>query len=87
MEFIISNFDLQGLGRKCNIPGCGRIPSKEAIIFESDLHGNRKEIASVYLCEKHYHMVIKEVIRKLNQLAEKGKEIGMETKEIGYVTY
>ena len=87
IEFIVGNFDLRGLGKKCNFHGCSKYPSKEALIFEIDIRGERKDMVSLYFCERHYNLVIKDIIKKLNELSERGKRIEIEVKETGYVTY
>ena len=86
--FIINSFDLRKRHKSCNVQGCDKIPTKEAIIVESDLVLKRKrELASVYFCTEHYDYNIARVLNKLNTICEKGKIIDKKVFDIGYVTH
>jgi len=85
---LINKFDLRKLNRVCNFKGCNKIPTRETLIFEIDRRTARKrELMSLYFCEKHYNINIKKTLTELNRSCEKGKIIDEKSFDIGYITY
>jgi hypothetical protein len=85
---IINSFDIRKRDKSCNVHGCNKLPTKEAIIIESDMMLKRKrELASVYFCTLHYDHSIRSLLSRLNNVCEKGKIIDKKVFDIGYVTY
>jgi hypothetical protein len=87
-EMIISMFDLRKLSRTCNYKDCKSPPSKEILLYETDLITNqRKEAVSLYFCTKHYNIASVEIVRKLNEIGSKRWVVGKKEFDVGYVTH
>ncbi|MBL7206850.1 MAG: hypothetical protein ISS36_04590, partial [Candidatus Aenigmarchaeota archaeon] len=86
---IASKFDLRKFKKVCNEKKCLKFPSKEVVFFELDLRTlKKKELASAYLCPEHYKPEeLKDIVKELNNICEKGKIIDKKAFEIGFVTY
>ena len=57
-------------------------------MFEFDLRTLKKtELVSLYFCNEHYNHSLKETLKKLSEMCEKGKMIEKKVFDIGYVTY
>ncbi|MEM7815556.1 MAG: hypothetical protein QXN71_00370 [Candidatus Aenigmatarchaeota archaeon] len=84
MELISNCFDIRGFNKKCNFHNCMKVPEKEALIMELDSKKQqRKELVSLYFCNKHFDICIKDLLNQLNKLCESGKSVYMEMYEIG----
>ena len=66
MEIILSMFDIRKLKFKCNYPKCENKPKKEILIYEQTVRRGKKNLASLYLCEKHFDKINK-LITKLKK--------------------
>lgn len=87
LNLIIQSFELRKLNRKCNDRECEKSPSKKTTVFELDNSNmEKKELVVLHLCTKHFEK-LKMFLRELDELTEKDKTIGIETKEIGYITH
>jgi len=86
--YIINSFDLRKRNKSCNVQGCNKMPTKEAIIIESDMMlKSKRELASIYFCTEHYDYNIKRILKELNRICEKRKRIDKKVFDIGYITY
>jgi hypothetical protein len=87
MGMIIHGFELRKLDRICNNRECKKPPSKKIMIFETDdMTDEKKELVILHLCTYHSEG-LKRFLNDLAELTEKGKTIGTETIETGYMTY
>ncbi len=87
ISHISRNFDLRNFSRSCNIHGCNRLPTKEAVIVEFDPKtGRRRELVSLYFCGEHYNKSIKKIMRDIKKI-ENTKVIDKNVFDIGYVTH
>jgi hypothetical protein len=82
----IDTFDLRKLSKTCNYRDCKKLPTKQAVILETDSKSTR-EIVDLYFCAEHYNRNIRTIMEKLNALSEKGKFIEKKVFDIGYITY
>jgi hypothetical protein len=88
IEIIAGNFDLQKMGRLCNHPGCSRKPSRRVSVFDEDrVTGERKPIATVFLCSEHEETSLPAFLNEINQVKELGRIVTTSVHDIGYVTY
>jgi hypothetical protein len=87
-QLIADAFDLQRRSRLCNTPGCGKLPAKRVTIFEENrISGNRKPLATVYLCSEHYSTRVPVFLTEANRLRETGRVIDKKVQDIGLITY
>lgn len=86
-SLILERYDIKKLGRVCNSRGCKSVPTKELLISETEKNTSKnRELASLYLCEKHYNETADALVKDIRKTSGKGKTIERKTFNIGYVT-
>ena len=88
MEFLAQMFELRNFKKICNWTGCGKMPSKEIVLQETDIiTKEKKNVASLYFCTGHYNDISKQITKKLNEIANKRWVINKKEFDIGFITH
>jgi hypothetical protein len=87
-ELIAEAFELQRMGKLCNVPECGKIPSKRvSLIEENRINSARRTIATIHLCNEHYSDKLASFLAEINKIRDPGTEIVKMAYDVGHVTY
>lgn len=81
-------FDLKKLNKMCNHRECKKYPSKEILLYETDLiTKEKKELVSLYFCTEHYNNISRKIATKLNEIGDKRWVINKKEFDIGFITH
>ena len=88
MQFLAQSFNLMTFKKMCNYKDCHKYPSKEIILYETDIITKEEKIvASLYFCSEHYNKVARQITTKLNEIANKRWVIDKRVRETGFITH